>query len=235
MSDEGKQDKPKFDKKHVGQETLQGFKDQTRQEQKEILSEAKQFDKDSRDRDGLLHVKIERLTKDERVYADKLREDFTDGLQEKDRRIDKTESKGNTLQIEVNHLKKTVEKIDPLQTQATTLATKLTAVESAVTELKAADQKSGTYDTRLATLIANYNSLKEAVKLLTDADPHDGVPWYARPGWIAAVGVSIAGVITAISMAFGGKGEAPPAKETDKKDTTEKTAPENPGKHHDHP
>lgn len=220
MSDEGKQDK-----KLVGQETLQGFKDQTRQEHKEILSEAKQFDKDARERDGMLHVKIETLIREARVYVDKLRDDSTEGLREKDRRIDKTEIKGTTLQVEVDNLKKTAEKIDPLQTEVTTLTTKLKGVEDDVKDLKAADQKSGTYDTRLVTLQTKYDALEKAVEVLQNVDEHGGVPWYARPAWITAVIGALAAGITAISLAL--RGDPPP--QPDKKDKIEKTATENPG------
>jgi hypothetical protein len=80
--------KNKDEKRPIGEKTLQGVKDDLKGEAKEQRQDIKQVDRDSRDRDGELHAKIDKNAESFRQWGDKFKEKFAAELKEEDKRID---------------------------------------------------------------------------------------------------------------------------------------------------
>ena len=85
-----------------------------------------------------------------------------------------------------------------------------------------------TVNTTVATVKTEVKGLKKAVETIQDNDPYKGAKFWQRPGYLAAMGTAIAGVITAIILALGAWKSDASDKDKDK-DKTEKTSTKDPG------
>ena len=204
----------------VSPETMRGVKREIEDDLKDLKEFAFQADRDSRDRDGELHKKIDRLIeklremvgendKGVRDLVEKLREAFTTGLAKEDRRIDGLERENASLTTLTTEQSKAIEAlVEAVQTAQTTLTAQ------------------GTEQTRLDTLTTE---MGKAVAILQDSDPMKGAKFWQRPAYIGAVLGAIATGVTAIVIAVKAMAPEKPTKEkatTEKVDTKSESKPD---------